>query len=77
MRQSDRDRIAARLAVLETRRQGDSGARERLAARLDGVAARLAPVAPGEALARLMAGLAAAPDNSPSAALRRIMVYSR
>ena len=71
MRTSDRDRIAARLAVLETRRQGDSGARERLAARLDGLASRLAPVPPGEALARLMAGLASAPDTPGLVALRR------
>lgn len=77
MRQADHAKLSARLAELEARRQATSAARARLAARLNCIAARVAPVAPGEALARLMAGLAAAPDNSPSAALRRIMVYSR
>ena len=73
MRQSDRDRIAARLVALETRRQGDSGARERLAARLADYHATLPAVPPGEALARLVAGLAAAGDSPGIVALRRAM----
>ena len=71
MRQSDRDRIAARLVALETRRQGTSEARERLAARLADYHATLPAVPPGEALARLVAGLASAPDTPGLVALRR------
>ena len=77
MRRAEHASLDQRLKSLESRRQASSAARARLAARLNGIAARVAPVPPDEARARLMAGLAAAPDNSPSAALRRIMVYSR
>ena len=71
MRQSDRDRIAARLVALETRHESTSGARERLAERLADYHATLPAVPPGEAMARLVAGLAAAPDTFGIAALRR------
>lgn len=73
MRASDRQRLDARLAALETRQHATSGARERLAASLDGIAARVAPLPPEEALARLVAGLASAGDSLGIAALRRVV----
>ena len=73
MRQSDRARLAARLVALETRRQGASGARERLAARLTAIHAALPSVPPDEAMARLVAGLAAAGDTPGIAGLRRVV----
>lgn len=74
MRQSDRARLDARLRALETRRQGDSGARERLAARLAAIHGVLPSVPPAEALARLVAGLASAPDTVGIATLKRAVL---
>ena len=71
MRQADRDRLDARLRALETRRQAARCGPERLAARLAAYHATLAPVPPAEAMARLVAGLAAAGDSPGIVALRR------
>lgn len=74
MRSTDRAKFDARLRVLESRRYGTSGARERLTARLDGIASRVAPVPAHEARAALVAGLAGAPDTAGIAALRRAVL---
>ena len=49
----------------------DPAARQRLTAKLDALAGKLAPVPPDEARARFVAALAAAGDSRGVAALRR------
>ena len=74
MRTSDRARLDARLKALETRHESTSGARERLAERLADYHATLPAVPPGEAMARLVAGLPSAPDTPGLVALRRAVL---
>lgn len=64
--------LKARLAALELQRPlSHEGARERLEARLDAMAARIDAEPSDTARAELLASLADAPDGTARAALRR------